>query len=82
MVGLLYSAFFLGIPVGATIFFIISLCRYLLLKNQLRQATECADSEELKRRKVLLIVSAVIFAVVLAVAVTFVALLILAVAYM
>jgi len=82
MLGLLYSALFLGIPVAATIFFIVCLCRYLLLKNQLRQTPESVDGEKLKSGKILLIVSSVIFGVVMTVAFTFVILLVLAIAYM
>ena len=82
MLDFFFSALFFGIPVAATVFFVVCLCRYLVLKHQARVESGNLNGEDLKRRKILLIVSAVIFGVVMTVAISFVALLILAIAYM
>lgn len=70
------------IPFAAIIFFVVSLCQYLSAKKQNKRQPGSVSPQTLKNRKILLIVSSVIAGVLVAILITFVALLFMAVAFM
>ena len=73
---------FFGIPLAAILFFIISLCRYIRAKIINKKEPGRFSTEEMNKRKILLIVSSVIVGVLVAVVVAFVVMIYMAVAYM
>ena len=73
---------FFGIPLAAILFFIISLCRYISAKMKNKKEPCSFDTEEVNKRKKLLIISSVIVGVLAAVVVAFAVMLCMAVAYM
>lgn len=73
---------FFGIPLAAILFFIISLFRYICAKIKNKKEPGSFGTEEMKKRKILLIVSSVIVGVLVAVVVAFVVMIYMAVAYM
>lgn len=81
MVYLMQYLYYL-LPIAAIVFFIISLVRYISARNSYRYKTGSISKEELKKRKLLLIISSVIMAVLVAVVVGFIFLLVMAIAYM
>jgi hypothetical protein len=76
MVGFLYSLIVTLLPLGTIVFFIVSLVRYVRGKK-----AGCAEAE-MKRRKVLLVVSAILMGVLVASIIGIIALLYMAIAYM
>lgn len=76
MAGLISTILLFCIPVAAIVFFIISLVRYLDGRK-----TGCDDSE-MRKRKLLLILSAVIVGVLVVAVVALIVLLYMAIAYM
>lgn len=76
MVGFLYSLMVTLLPLGTIVFFIVSLVRYLNGRK-----AGCAETE-MKRRKILLVVSSVIMGVLVASILGIIALLYMAIAYM
>ena len=76
MVGLLYSLFVTLIPLGAIVFFIVSLVRFLQGRK-----IGC-EPQELMRRKILLVVSSVIMGVLVASLIGIIILLYMAIAFM
>ena len=76
MVGFLYSLMVTLLPLGTIVFFIVSLVRYLNGRK-----AGCAETE-MKRRKILLVVSSVIMGVLVASIIGIIALLYMAIAYM
>ena len=81
MVYLMMLLFYL-LPIGAIVFFVKSLTSYLSARKEYRYGTGNVSQEELKKRKLFLIVSSVIMGVLVAVVVGFLFLLIMAIAYM
>ena len=79
---MMFNILFVGIPGGVLAFFIVSLFRYQIAKRQNKQAPDTYSPEDIRRRLILLIVSAVILGVMLAVVIGFIALMFLAVAFM
>lgn len=79
---ILYDILFFGIPVSMFLLFGISLYRYIRAKKENRVQPGTYSQEEMKKRKLMLIVSSVIAGVLLAVIIGFVALLYMAVAFM
>ena len=75
MVGFLYSLIVTLLPLGTIVFFIVSLVRYVRGKK-----AGCVETE-MKRRKVLLVVSAILMGVLVASVVGIIALLYMAIAY-
>lgn len=73
---------FYGIPIAALWFFFSSLYRYLSAKRKNKTEPDSFSVEEMKKRKLLLIVSSVIAGVLVAVVVAFAILLFSAVAFM
>lgn len=76
MVGFLYSLIVTLLPLGTIVFFIVSLVRYVSGKK-----AGYAEAE-MKRRKVLLVVSAILMGVLVASVIGIIALLYMAIAYM
>ena len=79
---LLYEIFFFVIPVILIVFFGISLYRYVSAKNQNKVAPGTFSDDEVKKRKVILIVLSVISCVFVAIVIGFIALMFMSVAYM
>jgi hypothetical protein len=79
---LIYDLLFFAVPVGILVFFAISLCRYLSARKQEREIPGSVEAQDLKNRKALLIVSAVMAGVLLAVTIGLIVLLYMAVAFM
>ncbi len=79
---LIIDLLFFAIPILLLSFLGISIYRYISAKRQNAKAPDTFSSNELKTRKLLLIISAVLTAVFVTIVVGFVALLFLAVAYM
>ena len=76
MAGFFFSLLAVGLPIAAIIFFIVSLVRFLSGKK-----SGC-DTREMKRRKILLVVSSIIMAVLVASIIGMIALLYMAIAFM
>ena len=76
MVGLLYSLIVTLLPLGTIVFFIISLVRFLQGRK-----SGC-EAQEMKRRKVLLIVSSVMMGVLVTSLIGIIVLLYMAIAFM
>lgn len=76
MAGFFYSLLVVGLPIGAIVFFIVSLVRYLSGRR-----SGC-ETQEMKRRKILLVISSVIMGVLVASILGIIALLYMAIAYM
>ena len=76
MAGFFYSLLVVGLPAGAIVFFIVSLVRFLAGRKN------GCEAQEMKRRKILLVVSSVIMGVLVASLFGIIALLYMAIAYM
>ena len=76
MTGFFYSLLVVGLPIGAIVFFIVSLVRYLSGRKN------SCETQEMKRRKILLVISSVIMGVLVASIIGRIALLYMAIAYM
>lgn len=76
MAGFFYSLLVVGLPIGAIVFFIVSLVRYLFGRKN------SCEAQEMKRRKILLVISSVIMGVLVASILGIIALLYMAIAYM
>lgn len=76
MAGFFYSLLVVGLPIGAIVFFIVSLVRYLSGRKG------GCEAQEMHRRKILLVVSSVIMGVLVASILGIIALLYMAIAYM
>ena len=79
---MLYDILFFGIPAIVLVLFGICLYRYRSAKNQNEEEPGSVSVGELKKRKILLIITAAVTGVFALVAVGFVALLFMAVAFM
>lgn len=79
---LLYDILFFGIPAILLALFGISLYRYVSAKKQNKAAPGTFSDEEIKKRKIMLIVLSVIVGILVVVVIGFLALLFMAVAYM
>lgn len=60
MIPFLSSLIFFGIPVGTFIWFVVSLCRYISAKWQNRKLPCTFPDKEIKHRKDMLILSAIL----------------------
>ena len=79
---LLYDLFFFGIPIVFLLLFGESLYLFLSAKKKNKFAPGSVPESDLKKRKILLIVSSVLCGLFLAVVIGFVAIMFMAVAYM
>ena len=82
MVSFLYDLFYLGTPVAVLVLFVISLCRYLSAKKRNKAEPGRVSDTDLKKRRIMLIVSAALLGVLVAIVIALAALLSMAVAYM
>lgn len=82
MVGIWFGLIFFGIPLGLVVFFGNCLYRYVSAKRKNMEEPGTFPEEEMKKRKTMVIVSAVTAGVVVAVVVGFLAMLVMAIAYM
>lgn len=73
---------FYGIPLATLVFFVVSLFRFVYAKIRNKRESGCYTVEEIKERKVLLIVSSVIAGVLVGVLIAFIAVLSMAVVNM
>lgn len=73
---------FYGIPLGALAFFIVSLVRFCGGRKANRLTPGAVSAEEMRARKIMLVVSSVIVGLLAAVVIGFTALLFMAVAFM
>lgn len=78
----LYDIFFFAIPIVLIALFMISADRYVSAKKQNKAAPGTFSDAEIKKRKIALIVLAVIAGVLAAIVIGFIALMFTAVAYM
>lgn len=82
MGGYFVSILFFAVPIAAVIFFVVSLVSFLTAKSSNKRTPGKFSESQIKTRLLLLIVSSVIAGVILAMVISFVALLYMAVAYM
>ncbi len=82
MIGMLYLAFFLLVPIGIIAFFAISLLRYIFARNANRKTPDTFSCDDIRSRKILLIASSVLLGVLVTLVAGIVALFSLAIAYM
>ncbi|MBQ2767722.1 MAG: hypothetical protein IJF49_06560 [Clostridia bacterium] len=73
---------FYGIPAAAILFFAVSLVRYCTAKKQNKRVPNSISAEELRSRRLMLIISSVIAGLLAAVVIAFTVLLFVAVAFM
>jgi len=79
---LLYDILFFAIPIVLIALFGISVFRYVSAKKQNKAAPGTFSDDEIKKRKIMLIVLSVITAVLVAIVIGFIVLLFMAVAFM
>ena len=79
---LLYDILFFSIPIILIALFGISVYRYVSAKKQNKVAPGTFSDDEIKKRKIMLIVLSVITAVLAAIVIGFIALMFMAVAFM
>ncbi len=82
MLSYIVSALYFLIPAAALAFFIVSLVLFLTAKGKNKRFPGTYSPEQMKGRKICLIVSSVIFGILAAVVIGFVCLLMMAVAFM
>ncbi|MBQ6706131.1 MAG: hypothetical protein IJN07_01290 [Clostridia bacterium] len=82
MVSFLYDLFYLGTPVAVLVLFVISLCRYLSAKKRNKAEPGRVSDADLKKRRIMLIVTAALLGVLVAIVIALAVLLSMAVAYM
>ena len=82
MLSYIISALYYIIPAAALLFFIVSLARWRDAKEQNKRTPGTYSEEEMKSRKICLIVSSVIAGMMAAVVLAFMGLLMMAVAFM
>ena len=80
--GYLVYALFWGLPIFSVLWFAVSLYRFLIAKRRIKRGRQQYSAAEMKRRKIQLIISSVLFGVVALIALSLFALLLLAVAFM
>ncbi len=78
----LITALFFAIPLGVMVLFAVSLCRFLIGKQQNKRAPGSVPDSALRSRKTLLAISSAMLGVLVAVVISFIVLIFLAVAYM
>lgn len=77
-----YDILFFGIPAVLFVLFGVSLYRYKTAKEENKQNPGAYSPEEMKKRKLMLIIASVIAGVLVAVVIGFIALMFMAVAFM
>jgi len=79
---LINTILFFGIPAILLIFAAISLRRYRSAKEQNEDEPDTYSAEEIKRRKIMMIIAYVVLGVIAAVVIGFIALFFMAIAFM
>jgi len=77
-----FDILFFSIPIFVIAFFVVTLYNYLSARKQNRKNPDAVSPEELKKRKILLIISSAVAIVFVAVVIGFAALLFMSIAYM
>ena len=78
----LIYALFLGLPLFSVLWFAIALYRFLIAKKRIKNGSRVYDEAEMRRRKIQLTISSVLFGIILLIALGLMGLLFLAVAFM
>lgn len=76
------SVIFFGSPIVFLVWFILSLCRYLIAKRQNKQCPGHFSADEIKQRKFMLILSGAVLGTFFLVVFSFIAMVYTSVAYM
>ena len=71
-----------GVPLAAVLMFAVSLYRYHMARHKNKRCPGTFSYAEIRRRKIMLIISAVVFGVLALIVLAFIALLMMAVAFM
>jgi len=79
---ILYDVIFFAVPALLLLFFGISLYRYISAKRENDETPGSYSIEEIKKRKIILIIASVIAGALIAVVIGFIAMLFMAVAFM
>ncbi len=77
-----YLFLYYGIPVAAVVFFLVTLILHLSARRKARRAPGSVSEQTLRLRRTLFIIASVLMGILLAVVVAFIALMLLAVAFM
>ena len=80
--GYLIYALFWGLPIFSVVWFAIALYRFSIAKHRIKHGRQQYSDAEMKRRKIQLIISSVLFGIVVLIALALMGLLLLAVAFM
>ena len=80
--GYLVYTLFWGLPIFSILWFAVSVYRFSIAKHRMKHGKQQYSDAEMKRRKLQLILSTVLFGVVALIALSLFALLLLAVAFM
>ena len=78
----LVYALFWGVPIFSVLWFAVSLYRFSIAKHRIKHGRQQYSDAEMKRRKIQLIISSVLFGIVALIALALMGLLLLAVAFM
>ena len=78
---LVYGLYY-GIPIMTVLLFVVSLYRFCIAKFRNKRRPGTYPAEEIRHRKIMLIISSVIFGILAAVVIAFIVLLMCAVAFM
>lgn len=78
----LIYALFWGVPIYSVLWFAVALYRFCIAKHRIRHGRQQYSDAEMKRRKMQLIISSVLFGIVALIALALMGLLMLAIAFM
>ena len=78
---LIYALYF-GLPVFSVIWFAVALYRFSIAKHHMKHGKRQYSDADLRGRKIQLIISAVLFGVIVLIVLSFIGLLMMAVAFM
>lgn len=78
---LIYALYF-GLPAFSVIWFAVALYRFSIAKHYMKRGKRQYDAADMKRRKIQLIISSVLLGVIALIVLSFIVLLMMAVAFM
>ncbi len=78
----LVYALFWGLPIFSVLWFAVAVYRYSIAKHRMKHGKQQYSDTDMKRRKIQLIISSVLFGIVAVIAISLFGLLLLAVAFM
>jgi len=78
----LVYALFWGLPIFSVLWFAVAVYRYSIAKHRIKHSKQQYSDTDMKRRKIQLIISSVLFGIVAVIAISLFGLLLLAVAFM